>query len=239
MTAALSLYKLQGLPAPWFPRTSSAPPIPLIIYGASSSLGSFAIKLAKLSNIHPIIAICGSSQSYVKTLLDPSKNDAVIDYREGVDAMKVAVEEALGGLRAYHALDAISSKGTWIPLSQMLAPGGQVSVVSGANRYDDSDIPSGVEFMYTYVGMVHSGAYVPTMPKQPADKEAVESAPEFARVMFRYLSHALAKGTFEGHPFEVIPGGLGGVENGLRELKKGNAKGRKFVYRISETLELK
>lgn len=235
MTAALSLFKLQGLPAPWSPRTSSSAPLPLIIYGASSSLGSFAIKLAKLSNIHPIIAICGGSQDYVKSILDPLKGDALVDYRQGSEAMKEAAEKALGGLEARHSLDAISSKGTWVPLSQMLASGGQLSVVSGANSYDEPEIPVGVEIKYTYVGMVHTGAYLAGMPKQPADKEFVASAPDFAYVLFTFLSRALADGTFEGHPYKVIPGGLEGVGTGLRELKAGNASGKKFVYKISET----
>lgn len=224
---------------PWFPRSSSDPPLPLIIYGASSSLGSFAIKLAKLSNIHPIIAICGGSQDYVKSILDPSKGDIIVDYRNGIQAMKAAVKKALGELEVHHALDAISSQGTWIPISQMLSPGGQLSVVSGANTYDDAGIPDGVEIKYTYVGVVHSGAYLASMPKQPLNKDPVKSAPEFAYALFRYLSRMLAQGKFEGHPFKVIPGGLGGVQTGLQLLKDGQSKGLKFVYRIAETALLK
>ncbi len=162
-----------------------------------------------------------------------------MDYRNGVDTMKAAVEKAAGEAPILHALDAITSKGTWIPISQMLSPGGQLSVVSGANTYDDAGIPGVVEIKYTYVGTVHSGAYIPTMPKQPEDKETVKSAPDFAYVLFRYISHMLAQAKFEGHPCKVIPGGLGGVAHGLQELKTGNSKGFKFVYRIEETEGIK
>lgn len=235
MTAAVSLYQLQGLPAPWFPRSSSAPEIPLIIYGASSSLGCFAIKLAKASNIHPIIAICGSSTHYVSTLLNSSRGDAIVDYRPGPDKMKEEVKKELSGREARHAVDCISANGTWIPLSQLLSPGGQVSVVSGANKYDDDEIPASVEIKYTYVGLAHSGAYLSNMPKQPVDKDSVSGAPDFAYVLFRWISMALGRGIFEGHPYKVIPGGLGGVETGLRDLKAGKNKGDKFVYRVAET----
>src|SRR5450432_603662 len=102
MTAGMAIYRCQGLPVPWSPRTSTAPPLPLIIYGASSSLGCFAIKLARASNIHPIIAIAGSNTEYIRTLLDPSKGDSIIDYRQGPEAMKAAVKEALGLLEASH-----------------------------------------------------------------------------------------------------------------------------------------
>lgn len=234
-TAALSLYKNQDLPPPWSPRTSSSPPVPLIVYGASSALGSFAIKLAKLSNIHPIIAICGGTVHYVSSLIDPPKGDIIPDYRPGVTIMKSAIRSALGHLRVYHALDAISSKGTWIPISQLLAPGDQLSVVSGANKYDEAEIPEGVEIKYTYVGTVHSGAHVAKMPKQPANTEDVQSAPDFAFVLFSYLGMALTRGTFEGHPYKIVPGGLAGVGEGLRELKEGKNKGDKLVYRVTDT----
>jgi len=75
----------------------------------------------------------------------------------------------------------------------MLLPGGQLSVVSGANAYDDAGIAEGVEIKYTYIGTAHSGAYIPKMPKQPEDKEMVKSASDFAYVLFRYISHKLAQ----------------------------------------------
>ncbi|KAK9489379.1 chaperonin 10-like protein [Lipomyces doorenjongii] len=236
LTAAISLFRRQGLPPPWSPLPASAGPLPLVVYGASSALGTFAIKLAQLSNIHPIIAICGASHGVVDGLLDFSRGDRIIDYRQGVEAMKMAVKDALAGLEARHALDAISAKGTWVPLAQMLqgsAPSGpfQLSVVAGSNRYDEEDIPSSVEFLYTYVGSGHYGAYKPSMPKQP--KDSVKSDVEFAYVFYRYLARLLARGDFCGHPFEVIPGGLAGVEEGLNKLKNGEARGVKYVYRVS------
>lgn len=39
-------------------------------------------------------------------------------------------------------------------------------------------------------------------------------------------SWALLLGTFTGHPHEVVPGGLGGVETALKDLK--------YVFRIAE-----
>ncbi|MCJ1393327.1 hypothetical protein MMC18_006199 [Xylographa bjoerkii] len=236
LTAAISLFCRQSLPPPWSPRPANAPPLPLVIYGASSALGSFAIKLAKASNIHPIIAICGASQQYVKSLIEPSKGDAIIDYRIGVEEMIDAVKKSLGPLKAEHALDAISAKGTWIPIAKMVdARKAQISVVSGSNRYEETEVPTGVSIKYTFVGTAHSGAYKSGMPKQPEDPETVKSDVEFAYVLLRYVSRMLSRGNFEGHPVELIPGGLDGVEVGLRRLKNGEAKGVKFVYKISQT----
>lgn len=107
----------------------------------------------------------------------------MIDYRIGVEEMKKVVKGKLNGLECRHALDAISGNGTWIPIAQMLSPSNDgeisyLSVVSGANKYDDKEIPDGVEIVYTYIGTVHSGAYKPRMVKQPRDSELVKSDPE-------------------------------------------------------------
>jgi NADPH2:quinone reductase len=210
----------------------------LIIYGASSSVGTFAIKLALASNIHPIIAISGGSSSHLTPLLDESKGDALVDYRNGIEKMKEMVKEKLNGLEAHHALDAISSKGTWVPLSQMLSPSTEkqttyLSVVSGANKYDEEDLGKGVQIVYTYCGTVHSGAYLPGMPKQ-GNAEEVKSDPEFGYLLFRYLARMIADGRFSGHPFEVVDGGLDGVGKGWNMLKEGKARGNKFVFKIGQ-----
>ena len=177
---------------------------------------------------------------HLATLLDSSKGDALVDYRVGVEEMKKAVKEKLNGLPCHHGFDFISSReGTWIPISQTLSPSTEaqvsyLSVVSGANKYDEEEIPMGVNIVYTYVGTAHAGDYRPGMPKQDEDKEYVKGDPEWAYVFFRYVARMLADGRMTGHPWEVVDGGLGGVEKGLTMLKEGKAKGVKFVYRVAE-----
>lgn len=240
-TAALTLFRRQGLPSPWSKTSQNSSQTPVIIYGASSSLGTFAVKLAKLSNIHPVIAIAGSNASYVSNFLDSAKGDMLLDYRVGGSQLISQVRLHLDslGLEAHHAFDCISEHDSWVPLSQMLDPISSdgvrnvLSVVSGAQKYDSPEIPMGVEVVYTYVGSVHTGAYPPQMPKQ-APKEDAKGDPEFVEEFFGWLEGALERREYEGHPFEVVPGGLGGVEEGLRRLRMGEAGGKKMVYRIEE-----
>ena len=153
--------------------------------------------------------------------------------------MKKEVKQKLNGLECHHALDAISGKGTWIPISQMLNPStspqtSYLSVVSGANKYEEPEIPKSVEIVYTYVGTAHFGAYKSGMVKQPTDKEFVASDKEWTYVFYKYAAKMLADGTLTGHPFEIVPGGLDGVEEGLKRLKRGEAKGVKFVFKVGE-----
>jgi NADPH2:quinone reductase len=228
-TAAVTLFRRQCLPPPWRKRSSQPPsPTLLIIYGASSSLGTFAIKLAALSNIHPIIAIAGSNAAYTSKFLDTTKGDILLDYRIGSSQLIAQVKSHLDslGLKAHHAFDCISEHESWIPISQMLDPSpvssikNILSVVSGSQNYSSPEIPSNVEIIYTYVGSVHTGAYLPHMPKQPA-KEDVVGDPAFIENFFKWLEGALRKGEYEGHGFEVVEGGLAGVEEGLRRLRVG------------------
>ena len=242
-TAAVTLFRRQGLPPPWTKPSSQPPsPTPLIIYGASSSLGTFAVKLATLSNIHPIIAIAGSNAAYTSKFLDTTKGDILLEYRVGPAQLIAQVKSHLDSLalKAHHAFDCISEHDSWIPLSQMLAPtaspGSSVrnilSVVSGSQNYSSPEIPAGVEIIYTYVGSVHTGAYLPQMPKQPA-KVDVAGDPEFVEEFFKWVEGALQRREYEGHGFEVVEGGLAGVEEGLRRLRMGEAGGRKMVYRVA------
>jgi len=144
--------------------------------------------------------------------------------------MKADVKGILNGLECFHALDTISGKRTWIPISQMLTPSmitqtSYLSVVSGANKYDELEIQEGIKIVYTYVGTTHSGAYKPGMPKQPEDAEQVRSDPEWVFVFFRYVAKMLTDGCLSGHPWQVVDGGLEGVGSGLKLLKEGKAKG--------------
>lgn len=61
----------------------------------------------------------------------------------------------------------------------------------------------------------------------------------FGAIMSRVFELALAEGKLTGMPYDIMPNGLAGVEDGLvnlRDRKSGNAK---FVYRVAETPGLK
>ncbi|KAB8214658.1 hypothetical protein BDV33DRAFT_209084 [Aspergillus novoparasiticus] len=65
LTAAVSLYAHLRFPPPWRPAVT---PMPSIVFGASTVVGSYAIRLACNSNIHPIITIAAKASQYVRAL---------------------------------------------------------------------------------------------------------------------------------------------------------------------------
>ncbi|PYH94576.1 quinone oxidoreductase [Aspergillus ellipticus CBS 707.79] len=135
LTAVISLYHHLALPLPWTPATKANPRArtPLIIYGASTAVGSFAIKLARQSNVHPIVAIAGGRVEQAT-----------------VSAVKSVLESQ--GLVANHALDTIMSEDSTAVMKGVVNPGGKVNYVLP----DVPDVSPGVASL-TFVSAAHLG----------------------------------------------------------------------------------
>lgn len=222
MTASLALYQKLNIPLPWNRATAR---LPLVIYGGSTAVGSYAIKLARLSNIHPIIAIAGNGSSYVETLLDKSKGDVTIDYRKGQDHIVEEVRKAAGGV-VTHAVDAVSESGSITTLGKALGEGGKIAtVLTPEMALTGKEDPGKSEVLFTMVGTVHQDL--------PAD--AVLDDRQFGAIFFPFLGQGLAEGWFKGHPYEVVAGGLDGLQHVLELLEQGKVSAKKLVLRISET----
>ena len=215
MTAACGLYAKLRLPEPWLPATQ---PTPLIVYGASSAVGYYTVQLAIKSNIHPLICVAGKAQAHVKKLLDSSKGDAIVDYRDGDDATVQGLKDALKGHKVEYAYDAVSEKNSYQNIAKVLDPHGKITFVLPGKKYDD--IPESIEKSTTRVGDVHGN---------PDDLK------EFGYVYFRYISKGLAEGWFKAQPQEVVKGGLEGVQTALQNLKEGKASAVKYIFKIADT----
>lgn len=220
MTAALGLYQELNLPLPWNPASE---PLPLVIYGGATAVGAFAIKFAKLSNIHPIIAVAGKGSAFVETLIDRKKGDTIIDYREGDESVRNQIETAAGGNPIHHAYDAVSEKGSYQNLAAALTVPGKITTVLPTT--EGYQIPEGIRISRTMVGSVHNP---PAEGKTIADRE-------FGAAIFPLIGRGLAQGWFSGHPYQVRPGGLNGIEGALRDLEAGKASAVKYVVKIAET----
>jgi len=219
MTAALGLYVSLALPQPFTPPGDK---IPLVVYGAAGAVGAYAVKLAVRSNIHPIIAVAGNGISFVETLIDKSKGDTVIDYRKGNDAVVEGIKSALpSGHELMYAFDAVSekAKGSSINIGKVLSPkGGKVTTVLPIQ--EPTGFPEGAKMSVTRVGSVHG---------EPVHDE------DFGFAWFRMFGQGLKDGWFKGHPYEVVPGGLGGVQQGLTNLKEGKVSAVKYIFKIADT----
>ncbi|KAI9091551.1 hypothetical protein DFS34DRAFT_697455 [Phlyctochytrium arcticum] len=134
------------LPLPWHPRKDTDPEIPLIIYGGSTAVGAFALKLAKLSNIHPVIIAAGKGQAYVESL---KAADHIINYRETKD-VTAAIKTALGA-RCRHHRRALHTIMVW---SGTCTSG---KIIANSKNWEKPEVGRDVDFgfiFYRYFGFL-------------------------------------------------------------------------------------
>jgi NADPH2:quinone reductase len=216
LTAAVGLYETRnlGLNNPWDPAIKETP---LVVYGGASAVGAYAIQLARKSNIHPIITVAGRGIPFVEGIIDRSKGDTIVDYRDGDEAVVEGIKKALGGKKLFYAYDAISEKGSYINISKVIEKGGRIALV-----LQGKDIPSDIYYNSVSVGDVHKEEYK-----------------DFGRVHFLNVKQGLEDGWLKPHPHVVVEGGLAGIEKALTDLKEGKASATKYVFRIKDTPGLK
>lgn len=229
LTAALALYADLKLPAPhdaaFRPAAGGGRErVPLLIYGVTSAVGAFAAKLARLSGCKPIIGVAGRAGVYAKPLVD-----YVVDYRQGEDAVVAAVRDIAekeglggGGGKIPNVFDAVSEAGSLEATLRFVDPdAGTVSTVLPPKLFardgENYAYPAGVTAINSAVPQIWS------------------TRKDFGYLWSRYLGRLLESGALKGHPYEVVPGGLGGVLTGLQKLRAGEASAVKYVYRIEET----
>ncbi len=197
-----------GLPPPWRPAKE---PIPLIIYGDAGAVGSFAIKLAQASNIHPLMVTAGNSMGYVETLITREKGASIIDYRLDEHGFVDGIQKALKcqALRGEICLRCITGHMTFQNISKVLANNSKMTLV--LPNLDFSSVPEYIKTYQSTVGSIF----------QKGESGARNLEQDFGFVYFRWFGRALKEGLLTGHPFEIVSGGLRGVEKGLKNLKEG------------------
>jgi NADPH:quinone reductase len=230
-TAAVALFYHLEFPSPWDKAAKRNEKRPLVIYGASTAIGAFGIKLAQFANIHPIIAVGSKNSDFVVPFLNASKGDRIVDYtaykthEELTAAIKGAIKEAgAADGRGFDVFDGVSTTETVKVLTNAIAgppdSSGRRPRLTTVLPDVSQEADASVEIVRTNVGTVHG----------ETEEEKV-----LGLVWGRAFSRGLAEGWFTPHPYEVVKGGLGGLEGALRALKEGTVRGKKMVIRIGET----
>ncbi|KAH8819314.1 chaperonin 10-like protein [Xylogone sp. PMI_703] len=229
ITACLGLYHRLPLPYPWDALDKARP---LIIWGAASAVGAYAVKLASLTNLHPILAVAGRGAQFVETLIDRSCGDTIIDYRQGNDNVVAALKLALGDQKPEFAFDATSENGTDLTICRVInQTTGKIAVVHLDSPADL--IPGNISRINTAVET--SQLDVDKVFKLQDSKQQGLGITQFATVMLKFLGRGLNEGWFTPHPYVVIPGGFYGLENALNILKSGSVSAKKLIIRVTDT----
>lgn len=224
-TAAVGLYRNLNLPMPCGRSDEAAgfDNVPLIVNAASSAVGAFAVKLAKLNPIiSPIIGVAGASAATAKE----AGCDVVVDYRS--DDVAGQLQKALDGKKVHHVFDANNSMASVQYLLPVLAAeGGRYTSTTGGADFEKQQAAlegAGVKQERIWVGSVH--------------ETKLAGGQMFGAVMSRIFEWATEEGRFSGQPYTVVQGGLSGILKALIELRDRKGGNAKFVTRIADTLGL-
>ncbi|KAK1975766.1 zinc-binding dehydrogenase [Colletotrichum cereale] len=228
-TAVQALFQRLGLPepnpeAPPAGAGAAAEPVPVLINGATGSVGLYAVQLAKKARLRVIATGSKKNHALLKTL----GADVTIDYRDAdwIDQVKAA---AGGDLR--HVFDTISEVETTEAVVQAVSPRGGHVVCILPRKADEVGTPEGVRvestLAYTVFGRaVKYGAFDNIDGPKPEDKAFWE---KYIRLLPRWLED----GSIKSNPPREL-GGLEDIPKGFELQAKGGVSAEKLVYKVAQ-----
>ena len=149
--------------------------------------------------------------------------DHVFDYKS--PSLITDIRKASNG-NLQHAFDCISTEVTARVCAESLrASGGQYSSLLPVEKLSREDVVKKTTAAYTALG--ESFTFGPT--EIGASKDDFDFMVEFQSLS----SKLLEQGKIKPHPHHVRPGGLGGILQGLQELRDHKVSGEKLVYRLN------
>jgi NADPH:quinone reductase-like Zn-dependent oxidoreductase len=151
-TALMALYDLLDFPESHLhesvPQTSTGTSIPILISGGASSVGLYAIQLAKLSGLYVIATASERNFDLVRSF----GADIVVNYRDSASAVKQIREaaSAAGSGPIEHALDCVSTGTSFEIVAASLDGKGTIANLTLGNYplVEEVKVTSGIIFDY-------------------------------------------------------------------------------------------
>ncbi|KAI0057355.1 GroES-like protein [Artomyces pyxidatus] len=188
----------------------------ILVTGGSSSVGQFAIQLAKLSGFGPIITTASPrNEAYCKA----AGATHVIDYNTVPYAELPAAVRAITGGPVPFVYDAISSSESQKASWEILAPGGSVVItLTPEVGKPGAEAEDGKRTVWVF-GLVHQ-----------------EENQEVGGRMYAKLTEFMATGALKPNKVELVPNGLAGIPAALDRLFAGKVSGVKLVAHPQENV---
>ncbi|KAF9812138.1 hypothetical protein IEO21_06371 [Rhodonia placenta] len=221
-TAALGLYLPRSPPNAHFGSAQLVAPWdadgrgkykgkPFVVFGASSSVGQYALQLARLSGFSPIIVTASLRHAeYLKSLGATHVIDRYLPAASLQTTIANITAEPLETI-----FDAVAVPETQNIAQDLLALGGCLVLSLPPTVTVTSN-----KRIVMALGQVND----------PAENHA------FGVSLYKALPSLLAEGAIQPNRVEILPGGLNGIVGGLEKMKHNAVSGVKLVARPLETL---
>ncbi|KAI0634052.1 GroES-like protein [Trametes polyzona] len=224
-TVILSLYNQH----PDYPKTLRFKPVweeggtteyagkPALIIGGASSVGQYAIQVAKLAGFSPIITTASPHNAPLLASLGATH---VLSRALPPSAVLTQLPGITGGTPLEFAFDAVSLPETMALAYEALAPGGALALTQ------TDEIPTALKAEGDARGkrVVHVFGNVHAPPNRACGVE-----------LYKRLTEWLEKGLIKPNPVELLPAGLAGALEGLERLEHNRVSGKKLIVRPQET----
>lgn len=223
-TAVQALFQRLKLPEPSKPAKSASP---LLINGGTTSVGLYAVQLAKLAGLY--VVATGSKKNH--ELLKSLGADAVVDYsdKDWPEQVRDLTHDSL-----QHAFDCISENGTPQAIAKALSStkGGHIVTLLPIGHIRDWG-----EIQDSKVRLESTVVY--TVFERPLKYKAFENCgsatPEDKAVWEKYLSmlpELLSSGKIKPNPVRER-GGIDDILSGFKDQQEGKVSAEKLVYKIA------
>ncbi|KAH9921197.1 GroES-like protein [Epithele typhae] len=218
------------LPPPWEPDGTTLAGKPAFIIGGSSSVGQYAIQVAKLAGCTPIIATASPRNAPLLTALGATH---VLDRALPAPALLAALPRLTAGAPVALAYDAVSLPDTQPLAYAALGRAGRLVVVlhdrvPAALKEEDAAAAAAAAEAAGGARARKTIAHAFRNVHEPANRAC-------GAALFAHLGEWLAKGVVKPNKVEVLPGGLAGIPEGLARMEADKVSATKLVCHPSET----
>ncbi|KAI0074201.1 GroES-like protein [Panus rudis PR-1116 ss-1] len=187
---------------------------PVLILSGASSVGQYAIQVARLAGFSPIITTASlHNTALLKSLGATHVIDRTLPHAQLISEIRAIVPE---GFQVVY--DAFGIPETQKQGYELLAPGGTLVLVHPSVLDSEKAKADNKKIVLTYFWF-----HLP-----PFDKLGME-------LLQVHLPEWLKTGAIKPNPAEYIPGGLNGVPIGWERLRNNQVSGKKLVVRPQET----
>ncbi|KAF5589713.1 toxD [Fusarium pseudocircinatum] len=226
-TATQAMYQRLSLPEPY---QSKEDGVDFLVYGASTSVGLYAVQLGKLSGLRVIAVASSKNHELLKRL----GAEVTVDYHDE-DWVDRVIEVTGGKLR--YALDNIADGGSLEKVARCLAHGAGSQLIALSLLHKESlravnpDVKAESMLAFTVFGRALGEEYTVfdnTGPETPDEKSAWEK-------YLRLVTGMLERGDLEANPVVEV-GTLEDVTKAFRLSREGQLSAEKAVLKVSAGL---
>jgi len=224
-TAVQGICMRLGLPIPDPKSPVKATGKTILIWAGSTSVGIYAIQLAKLCGLKVVTTASKKNHDLLKSF----GADACFDYKDSEVVKKI---KDYAGDSLVYGFDCIGEKNSTDLVALTFGSSGG-KIITLLSPHIDHDWPSNVTseqiYVYTVLGkpIPFDGKELPAMPK---DKAAIGEW-----LSSNVVTELVASGKFKSNPLRRCPGSLERVEEGLQYLKAGKVSAEKLVYSVVDS----